>query len=123
MVLELEDIVQIRAEKLTALAKKAFSTGNALNLHYVFRSISVDVITDYAFGQCYDLLDRPDFGEPIFDMIQGLGPTMWAFIQWPGLQKVALGLPPAIASFLSPPVGQVIQMTAVCAPSFLSQKY
>lgn len=119
MVLELEDIVQTRAEKLTALAKKAFSSGQALNLHYAFRSISVDVITDYAFGQCYDLLDRPDLGESFFDMVQGIGPTMWIFMQWPGLQQIALSLPPSIASFMSPPVGQVIQLTAVRSFLFL----
>jgi hypothetical protein len=119
MVLELEEIVQTKADKLTALAKNAFSAGRALNLHYGFRSISVGVITDYAFGQSYDLLDRPDLGETFFDMVQGIGPTMWIFMQWPGLQKIALGLPPAIASFMSPPVGQVIQLTAVGPPSFL----
>jgi cytochrome P450 len=113
MVLELESIVQTKAEKLTALAKKALETGQALNLHFAFRSISVDVITEYAFGQCYDLLDRPDLGHTFFDMIQGVGPTMWIFQQWPGLQKIALSMPPSIASLLSPPVGQVLRLTEV----------
>jgi cytochrome P450 len=113
MVLELEGIVQNKAGKLIALAKRASEIGQALNLHYAFRSVSVDVITEYAFGQSYDLLDRPDLGEKFFEMIQGMGPTMWIFQQWPGLQKLALSIPQSVASFLSPPVGQVLQLTAV----------
>lgn len=116
MVLELESIVQSKAEKLAALAKRKFSAGQALNLHYAFRSISVDVITEYAFGQCYDLLDKDDLGQQLFEMVQGIGPTMWIFQQWPGLQKVAFSMPPALASFMSPPVGQVLRLTEVRSP-------
>jgi len=112
MILELENIVQSKAEKLTALAKQAFSTEQSLNLH-TFRSISVDVITEYDFGQCYNLMDRPDLGKSFFEMVQGVGLTIWIFQQWPGLQKFALSLSPAVSSFLSPPVVQVLPLTAV----------
>jgi cytochrome P450 len=114
MVLQLEHIVQDKAEKVSALAAEAFDAGKSLNLHYAFRAVSVDVITEYAFAQCYDLLDRADLGESFFRMIQDVGPTMWIFQQWPALQKLALGLPPAIASAMSAPIGQVLNLTAVC---------
>jgi hypothetical protein len=113
MVLGLENIVQTKAEKLAALATEVFSTGQALNFHYAFRSISVDVTTEYAFGQCYDLMDRPDLGKSFFEIVEGVGPTMWIFQQWAGLQKFALSLPSAVASFLSPLVGGVLQLMAV----------
>ncbi|KAG0652243.1 Cytochrome P450 monooxygenase [Hyphodiscus hymeniophilus] len=114
MVLQLEHIVQDKAEKVSALTAKAFASGKAMNLHYAFRAVSVDVITEYAFAGCYDLLDRPDLGQHFFEMIQGLGPTMWVFQQWPALQKFALGLPPVIAKALSAPIGQVLEMTEHC---------
>lgn len=84
-----------------------------MNLHYAFRAVSVDVITEYAFAQCYNLLDRVDLGQSFFKMIQDLGPAMWIFQQWPGLQNIALGLPPVIASAMSAPIGQVVNLTAV----------
>jgi hypothetical protein len=118
MVLRLEHIVQDKAEKVSALTAKVFATGKAMNLHYAFRAVSVDVITEYAFAQCYNLLDRPDLGQSFFKMIQDLGPTMWIFQQWPGLQKIALGLPPAIASAMSAPIGQVLNLTEVSPPLF-----
>lgn len=121
MVLNLEHIVQDKAEEVSALTAKAFAAGKPMNLHYAFRAVSVDVITEYAFAQCYDLLDRADLGQSFFEMIQGLGPTMWIFQQWPGLRKFALGLPPAIASAMSAPIGQVLNLTAVLPP-FISSR-
>jgi hypothetical protein len=38
------------------------------DLHYGFRAVSVDVITDYAFGDCYNLLEKDDFGKYFFDV-------------------------------------------------------
>ena len=46
MVLQLEHIVQDKAEKVSALTAKAFADGKAMNLHYAFRAVSVDVITE-----------------------------------------------------------------------------
>lgn len=116
MVLQLEDIVQSKAEKLIALANRKFAAGQALDLHHAFRAISVDVITEYAFAQCYDLLDREDIGRHFFEMIQGIGPSFWIFQQWPGLQRVALSMPPALTKALSKPIGQVLTIQEVRRP-------
>jgi len=77
MVLELEGVVQSKAEKLCTLLDKKFSLGLPVDLHHGFRAISVDVITDYGFNKCYDLLDEPDLGLNFFAMVQGIGPAMW----------------------------------------------
>ena len=76
-----------------ALASNNFSTDQPLDLHHAFRAISVDVITEYAFAQCYDLLDRPDTGREFFEMIQKIDPSFWIFLQWPSLQTIALLMP------------------------------
>jgi cytochrome P450 len=93
MVLELEDSIQSKTEKLWDLVAKKFSLNQPVDLHHGFGAVSVDIITDYAFNQCYDLLDRPDFGMEFFFMIQELGPMMWIIQQWPALQSIALSLP------------------------------
>jgi hypothetical protein len=74
MVLELEDSVQSKAEKLCSLVAEKFYHNQPVDLHHGFRAVSIDIITDYAFNQYYDLLDRPDFGIEFFFMIQGLWP-------------------------------------------------
>lgn len=113
MVLALEDIVQAKAAKLSELVAKKFSLGESVDLHHGFRAISVDVITDYAFNQCYDLLDMPDLGLDFFAMVQGIGPMMWVFQQWPLLQRIALAIPPHIAKRMSPPMKQVLNLQEV----------
>lgn len=80
-VLELEGSVQKKAGKLCAMLTEKFSLGETVDLHHGFRALSVDIITDYAFNQCYGLLDSPDLGKHFFHIIERLGPMMWVFQQ------------------------------------------
>jgi hypothetical protein len=60
MVLELEDVVQSKAIKLGNLVARKLSVGQDVDLHHAFRAVSIDVITEYGFNKCYDLVDQPD---------------------------------------------------------------
>jgi hypothetical protein len=113
MVLELEDVVQSKAEKLCALLDKKFSVGLPVDLHHGFRAISVDVITDYGFNNCYDLLDEPDLGLNFFAMVQGIGPAMWIFQLMPDLQKVSKMIPVPVLKRMSKPLAQVLNLQEV----------
>jgi cytochrome P450 len=112
-VLQLEHIVEARAEKLTRLLSSKFANNEAVDLHHAFRAISVDVITDYAFGESYHILDTPDLGLNFFEMVQGIGPTMWIFQQWPALQKLSLSLPASVAGRMSKPLKHVLNLQKV----------
>lgn len=103
-VLELEDIVQDKAEKLVGRMKKAFNSTGAIDLHHGFRAISVDVITDYAFGDSYNFLDRDDFGIDFFNGFRDTGPALWTFQQFPVIQRVAKKMPFWLAERLSAPL-------------------
>lgn len=113
MVLELEDVVQSKAQKLYLRLTDALTAGTALDLHHGFRAVSVDVITDYAFDNCYNLLDQAGFGVDFFAMVRGLGPAFWFFQQWPFIQPIALKTPLWLAKILSKPLGSFLQMQAV----------
>ena len=112
-ILELEDVAQSKAKKLCDLVAQKFSQGEAMDLHHGFRAVSVDIITDYAFNQCYNLLDRDDIGEWFFTMWEGLGPTMWIFQQWPAVMTLANSLPEWMAAAMSGPLKNVFQLQAV----------
>lgn len=73
LVLELEDIVQDKAFKLSNRIESGLKDGDpkGVDLHFGFRAVSVDIITDYAFGDCYNFLEREDFGKYFFDMVKG----------------------------------------------------
>jgi len=92
---------------------KAASNGEEVDLHHGLRAISVDTITDYGFGRCYNLLDRDDFGTQFFDTMRELGPAVWFFQQWPFLQSLALNIPPWLAKKLSKNLGSFMQLQDV----------
>ncbi|TAQ87316.1 hypothetical protein B7494_g4362 [Chlorociboria aeruginascens] len=122
MVLELEDVVHTRTDKLCSVVADRLKQNRDVDIHHGFRAVSVDIISEYAFGDCYNLLDRPDLGMDFFFMVQGLGPMMWTFMQWPGLQKFALSLPPAVSKAISPPMKQLLGLQEHAYKQILSVK-
>ncbi len=113
-VLNLEHIVQAKAEKLSDIVSSRFSRNEAVDLHHTFRSISVDVITDYALEESYDLMNRKVLGAEFSAMVSSICPTMWFFQQWPGIQKLVLALPPALVNRINAPLKQMINLREVC---------
>ena len=112
-VLKLEYLVQTRSEKLLEIMTSKFSRNEAVDLHHAFRSISVDVISDYAFGESYELLSRDDLGREFFDLTWGIGLTFWIFQPWPGIQAFALSLPPNVAKKMSKPPKHILTLLEV----------
>ncbi|EGD97356.1 benzoate 4-monooxygenase cytochrome P450 [Trichophyton tonsurans CBS 112818] len=108
-VLELEDIVQSKAKTLVRRISTALKTCGGIDLHHGFRAISIDVISDYAFDNCYNFLEKDDFGAPFFDMIRGFGPMFWFFQQFPFLRPILLGVPPWVAKLTSPSLTRMLQ--------------
>jgi hypothetical protein len=106
-------VVQWKAQKLYQRLANALAAGTSLDLHHGFRAVSVDVITDYAFDNCYNLLDRSDFAVDFFAMVRGLGQAFWFFQQWPFIQPVALKTLLWLAKILSKPLGSFLQMQGV----------
>jgi hypothetical protein len=111
-VLELEDVVQDKAEKLCALVTRKFVSSEPVDLQHAFRVVLIDVIMDYGFNKCYNLLDSPDLGRQFFLMAQGISPTLWIFQQWPELSVVKFLLPWLLKK-MSPPLGHVLTLQEV----------
>ena len=115
MVLELQCIVQEKADKLCALITKNSMAGEMLDIHHRCRAVSIDVITEYMFNKCYDLLDAPDLGTNFFELVRGIGPALWVFQQWPEL-SIMNGLPSWMLKKMSPPLAQILNLQEVCLP-------
>ena len=113
-VLELESIVQEKVDKVCNHMQAGIDRDEPVDLHHVFRAVSVDVISEFAFDNCYDFLDKEDIGATFFEMARGIGPALWAFQQFPSLQSMALKTPPWMAPYLSKPLGYVTGMQMEC---------
>lgn len=118
-VLELEDIVQDKADKLVRRMRESFSSTGCIDLHHAFRAISVDVISDYAFGNCYGFLGKKNFGAEFFEMIRGFGPAFWFFQQFPAIQGLSLGTPFWLAKLTSEPLTRMMLHREVCHSSLV----
>ena len=83
--LELGDVVQSKITKLVSRIDKAISERKPVDLHHGYRAFAVDTITDYAFDNCYDQLDMPNFGADFFEMTRELIPRGWVLQAFPFL--------------------------------------
>ena len=119
-VLELENIIHDKVEKVGRRIGQSATSKTPVDLHHACRAISVDAITDYGFGNCYNLLDEEDFGLPFFDAMRELGPAVWFFQQWPFLQSLALSIPYWLAKRLSANLEAFMRLQMVRI-SFISQ--
>lgn len=64
---QLEPIINGAMTRLLGRMEEAAQAGSPIAMHHVFKACTSDVITKYAFGECFDFMDRPDFGKPYFD--------------------------------------------------------
>jgi len=109
VVLDLEGIVQSKVQKLCQRLSETLRVGKPMDLHHGFRAVSVDVITDYAFDNCYNLLDRPSLGAEFFAVIRGMTPALWIF------QQLSTMLPPWLMLRMSPESAGFVQFQLVNA--------
>jgi cytochrome P450 len=113
VVLDLEGVVQSKVQKLCTRLSDSLRAGTPMDLHHGFRAVSVDVITDYAFDNSYNLLDKPSLGKEFFDMLREMVPVFWVFQQFPFLQKLSAMLPLWLAVRMSPGLGHFAQLHMV----------
>ena len=73
----------------------------------------MDVVTDYAFDNCYNLLDKPGFGLEYFEMVNTFAKAFWIFMMWPVLVGVAKGVPMWLGRRLGGPMAEYMQMLKV----------
>jgi cytochrome P450 len=126
-VLDVESIVQDKVAKVirrleSSVSKTSVANETGVDLHHAFRAVSVDVASEFAFGNCYNFLDKSDTGAKFFEMARGIGPALYAFQQFPSLQILALKIPPWLAPLLSRPLGYVTSMQAECIRQIESVK-
>jgi cytochrome P450 len=96
-VLELQNVVQSKVEKLSRRMNEAVNDGKPVDLHHGFRALAVDVITDYAFDNCYNQLDTPNFAADFFEMTKELIPRGWVVQAFPFLLPLSNMITPSMA--------------------------
>jgi cytochrome P450 len=88
-VLQLEDVIQAKTQKLVRRMEEILSEGKPVDLHHGYRALSVDIVTEYSFDNCYNQLDTLDFAEDFFDMTGELIPRGWVLQAFPFLLPIS----------------------------------
>lgn len=63
---KLEPIILNHLAKLLVRLESAQKSGEVLELAIVYRALTSDIITQYAFGKSTNFLDFPDFNAPFY---------------------------------------------------------
>jgi hypothetical protein len=74
----------------------------AADLHLAFRSLTLDVITSYSFGQPLNALQHPDFRHPAVISMGATVDLCWVFKHMPFLRTLVYACPPSINMALVP---------------------
>jgi cytochrome P450 len=87
-VLELECIVQNKVSKLCNRMQDLLASSLPVDIYHAVRCISLDVITEYAFDNCRNLLDTPDFAAAALDGAKKGQLRLWQLQQFPWIVKL-----------------------------------
>ncbi|KAI0966725.1 cytochrome P450 [Xylaria arbuscula] len=94
-VFELESVIQDKIDHMMRKMSELSSTGKSVNFHFIFRAVTIDIVTDFCYAEPYNQLDAPAFlGRhvvsletnammlPIFKNIRWLGWLLAALPLW-----------------------------------------
>jgi hypothetical protein len=87
----MEQYVNKMLARMEATAKHA--SDPVLQFHHMFKACASDVITIYAFGECFGFMELPDFGWPFFESTDKFFFLTHLFFLIPGLVNLAQNAP------------------------------
>lgn len=107
--------MRAKVSKLLARTANDSQRGVATEIWAGFRAISVDVITEHAFGpeRCWNFLEKHDFGIWYNHLARTVVPMMYVFQVAPWLQKPMQAMPIWLAKALNPIVAGMLEMVEV----------
>ena len=82
--------------------RASLDQGKPVDLRASTRAVSIDVLTEYAFDDCWDHLDVDDFAAWFSEAVRDTGVMWWTFQQFPVLLKPMQMMPESYARKMSP---------------------
>jgi len=109
----LEPILQRCLGKILSRFEQHAINHTPLNLKILFDASTNDIITEYAFGNCWDNLEVPDLNERFFQIMSGSA-KMWHISSYfPWIMDFLTSLPEKIAIWLAPDMEVLLPHFAV----------
>lgn len=121
-VTQLQGAITDKIEKLCRILSQHQASGNPANMHNLYRALTVEIITEYAFAESWNTLDKLDEGMQWFDMIKGSSEGAAFLRQFGWVPHLIKKLPSWLAIKIAPNLKGIIQVfdvswTAIGHPS------
>lgn len=119
-VLEQQDIVWDKVNRLCSRMREAGETGAPFDMYCGLRAVAMDVLSEYAYGDCWNQLDRQDLGVAWTKLYRTLGSLMHTAAQFPRIVTfISRVMPDQVASKLNPGFAQIemwmtVSQTRLC---------
>ena len=102
-VLAKEDLVHEKVDQLRRRIQADIDASVPTDLYLAFRAISLDVITQLAFNDCWGFLSQPDYGSFFEEMVRKtIGARLFTLQMFPFLEKPSKSIPMWLSRRLSP---------------------
>uniref|UniRef100_A0A0W0FVS8 Cytochrome p450 n=1 Tax=Moniliophthora roreri TaxID=221103 RepID=A0A0W0FVS8_MONRR len=110
-ILRLEHVIQERVDRLISQLLKNHKASPA-NMHHAFRSVSLDIITQYTLRTSPDATSFPSFHHPAITGVDEAILSTWLFKHFTALKQVAASLPSWLAALMGTGVKANIELNA-----------
>ncbi len=116
-----EPIIKERLEKMLSRWSEASpEDGKILYLHTVFKAYASDIITTYAFGDCFHFLDEDDWGMTYFDSTEKYFGLTHVFGHFPIVMKLVNNAPTWALRLIIDNLSEMSEKQEIRAPTFTS---
>ena len=110
----LEPVIQNHMDHMLSRVREYRDAKKVLNLHHLYGCLSADVISDYAFGSPYGMLDSPDLCPNWVQLWNDSVQLGASLKQWKYMGPIMTAIPLWLASLLDPRLKLVANMFKVC---------
>lgn len=115
-------------KKLLARLDDSARKNEIVSIHEVFKAAASDIITMYAFDNCFNFLDMPDYGKSYFEATNNFFLLTHTCVLIPPLYPLIQNSPDWLLRFLFPGLSEVrdrqnVRLTTFLCKQSLSQWY
>ncbi len=82
-------------------------------MRYAFAALTMDIVTDYSFANCYNCLDQPDFSPQWVEAVDSLSVNSHVNKQFPWMLSLFQPMPLWLIEWLNPHIMRMINFQIV----------
>ena len=106
-------VLQDKVDVLCKAVEGYLVSGEVMSLDLAYIALTIDMISEYAFGESFKLLEKPGFSQEWKDAILGQFESAIPLRHTPWLMSILMLLPDSVASKINKPTAAFLENRAV----------